>query len=158
MTVNPKCSFNPCDNPRKSKGFCSTHYAQMSRGAALSQVLPDNPCPSPDCGRMKSHSARRCKRCNQLRWRYSLTDSWLDLNFAPGRYKCSNLGCEKDTLLQVDHDHACCPEGRFGSSHKRSCGRCVRGWLCKGCNVALGLLQENPQKIRGLLEYITDKG
>ncbi|MFE9657685.1 endonuclease domain-containing protein [Micromonospora sp. NPDC006431] len=36
--------------------------------------------------------------------------------------------------LPVDHDHLCCP-GR------ESCGRCVRGLLCAGCNGNLGLVE-----------------
>lgn len=36
--------------------------------------------------------------------------------------------------LYVDHDHDCCP-GR------ESCGRCVRGLLCSGCNGTLGELE-----------------
>jgi len=31
----------------------------------------------------------------------------------------------------VDHDHACCPGWK-------SCGKCVRGMLCEGCNIVLG--------------------
>lgn len=36
--------------------------------------------------------------------------------------------------LAVDHDHACCP-GNY------SCGQCVRGLLCNGCNQGLGRLE-----------------
>ncbi len=36
--------------------------------------------------------------------------------------------------LPIDHDHLCCP-GR------ESCGQCVRGLLCAGCNGFLGLVE-----------------
>ena len=35
----------------------------------------------------------------------------------------------------VDHDHACCPEGG------RSCGKCIRGLLCMECNKYLGFYE-----------------
>lgn len=34
----------------------------------------------------------------------------------------------------VDHNHACC-------SGKRSCGKCVRGLLCRGCNWRLEAIE-----------------
>lgn len=36
--------------------------------------------------------------------------------------------------LAVDHDHGCCPG-------KKSCGECVRGLLCTGCNLKLGRME-----------------
>lgn len=38
-------------------------------------------------------------------------------------------------LIHVDHNHACCPG-------KRSCGKCVRGFLCPWCNKRLGTLED----------------
>lgn len=46
----------------------------------------------------------------------------------------------------VDHDHACCPAGA-------SCGECIRGLLCNGCNTALGVL-ENEEKVAMLMAYL----
>ena len=37
--------------------------------------------------------------------------------------------------LYIDHDHACCPD------HHNTCGRCVRGLLCSGCNGFLGEME-----------------
>ena len=36
----------------------------------------------------------------------------------------------------TDHDHACCPG-------TKSCGKCVRGVLCRGCNTAIGLMNDD---------------
>jgi len=47
----------------------------------------------------------------------------------------------------IDHDHRCCPgEG--------SCGKCIRGLTCSPCNVAAGMLRDNPVKARNLADYL----
>ena len=61
-----------------------------------------------------------------------------------------NGGCEacgsKENLC-VDHDHSCCP-GEY------SCGKCVRGMLCKACNIAEGWLDSDPQRAILLAQYM----
>ena len=71
---------------------------------------------------------------------------------ATSKKMCGNSGCGGTEELGIDHDHSCCSYTTFNT--KYSCGNCVRGWLCRGCNVALGHLQENPDKIRGLVTYL----
>lgn len=50
-------------------------------------------------------------------------------------------------LLVVDHDHGCCPG-------EKSCGACVRGLLCGGCNSAAGMLGEDPARAAALAAYL----
>lgn len=50
--------------------------------------------------------------------------------------------------LVVDHDHACCP----GDSH--SCGRCVRGLICRACNAAAGQVRDDPEVALSLAAYL----
>ena len=47
----------------------------------------------------------------------------------------------------VDHDHACC-DGR------KTCGKCVRGLLCRKCNAALGDFKDNIQTLLNAVEYL----
>lgn len=51
--------------------------------------------------------------------------------------------------LSIDHDHACCP-GR------ESCGRCVRGLLCRPCNDLLGHARDDLAFFRRALAYLAD--
>ena len=61
---------------------------------------------------------------------------------------CAICGKEGNWLtLLVDHDHSCC-DSQF------SCGKCIRGALCKGCNTALGLLKESAETIKKALDYM----
>lgn len=52
-----------------------------------------------------------------------------------------------DTTPYVDHDHNCC-------SGKRSCGICVRGLICRGCNIMLGAARDNITTLRNATQYL----
>lgn len=58
--------------------------------------------------------------------------------------------CKNDNngkRLMVDHDHKCCPG-------VRTCGRCIRGLLCKNCNWALGNAKEDILILQKMIEYL----
>lgn len=64
------------------------------------------------------------------------------------RGKCANPGCHRSfakdgrgttNRLHTDHDHV---TGKF------------RGLLCGRCNVTLGLMEESPERLRGLIAYL----
>lgn len=59
---------------------------------------------------------------------------------------CGETSPKGQRPWHVDHDHACCPG-------QTSCGKCVRGLLCRNCNVALGMLGDNKERVRLLLDY-----
>lgn len=54
----------------------------------------------------------------------------------------------KDAVWAVDHDHSCCPDARV------TCGRCVRGILCRNCNAALGLFGDNVEVLMSAAAYL----
>ena len=56
--------------------------------------------------------------------------------------------CQKSPATVVDHDHSCCA-GSY------SCGKCVRGLLCGKCNMALGLVADDPDTLVNMLNYVS---
>jgi len=56
-------------------------------------------------------------------------------------FVCGILEKECKQRLNMDHDHK---TGKF------------RGWLCKKCNVALGLLDSSNEKIIALYKYLNE--
>lgn len=47
----------------------------------------------------------------------------------------------------IDHDHACCPTDT-------TCGKCVRGILCRDCNLMLGHAKDNLSTLKKGVEYL----
>lgn len=60
---------------------------------------------------------------------------------------CGGRPTTEGRTFAIDHDHECCP-GNY------SCGNCVRGLLCNQCNVALGLVRDDPDRLMRLAEYV----
>lgn len=50
--------------------------------------------------------------------------------------------------FHIDHDHSCC-------SGEGSCGKCLRGLLCRSCNMGIGLLKDNPSVLASAVEYLS---
>ena len=50
-------------------------------------------------------------------------------------------------VLNWDHDHRCCRVG---------CAACFRGWICQSCNTALGMVDDDPQLLLRLAQYVVN--
>lgn len=104
-----------------------------------------------ECGRAYArtwHQANADKvRGMNIKKRYNMTLEEFNAMLDRQGGLCANPACT-ESATDIDHDHACCPE------NGRSCGKCVRGILCNGCNVAEGRLRSNPALMLGLAEYV----
>jgi len=89
-----------------------------------------------------------------IRLKYTLTKDQYDALLQAQGGGCAICGTDKPgnraLLLNVDHDHACCP------GHK-SCGKCVRGLLCARCNVGLGAFSDNPDRMVAAAAYLVTR-
>jgi hypothetical protein len=54
---------------------------------------------------------------------------------------------EEVGTLCVDHDHTCCPG-------PKTCGQCLRGLLCSRCNAAIGLLDDDIDRMHTAAAYV----
>lgn len=104
----------------------------------------------------KTYLRYSCKRC-QCKYqsskregrrykRYSLTDEQYNDLLNNQDNKCAI--CKQFLEIpHVDHDHNCCPSGV-------SCGQCVRGVLCKHCNIGISHFKDNPEYLQAAADYL----
>lgn len=124
--------------------------------------------PCKDCvnekGRNQSPEWKRRKADLQKKYRAaSPTHRWTvylrQYNLTPERYRelldaqgggcaiCQVDECSTGHRFSVDHDHRCCP--RYSS-----CGECVRGLLCRTCNIGIGNLGDDSTRLRKAADYL----
>jgi hypothetical protein len=124
-----------------------------NRGAKDGLQAYCKPCTSAQVnGRLKGPDRERVLRINRnsrFKRVYGITHDEYDEMLAWQRGRC--WICQEppsdDRRLAVDHDHACCPG-------EKSCGKCIRGLLCRRCNQAIGLFKENVDLIRWAATYV----
>lgn len=117
--------------------------------------------------RTKAGIASSCKRClsardkvrnkhgRGVRSRYNISLSDYDRILAEQDGRCAVCKTDKPvgkgaSRFSVDHDHACCPG-------KKSCGKCVRGLLCRLCNIGIGALRDDISVLAHAIEYLSSR-
>lgn len=84
------------------------------------------------------------------KYRHNLPDDWYDKTLEKQDGVCAICrGIEKNGYnFSIDHEHGkCCPP-------TKSCIKCARGLLCGDCNLTLGLMKDNPERLRQAANYL----
>lgn len=141
------CSIKGCRGKHSAHGLCGLHDARRRRGADLSHdpIYGFKGCSVPGCDR-EHWSKKMCRRHGEQAKRYNLTVAeMIPLIGSP----CMICGVSPETPF-IDHDHSCCPQSTG------TCGKCVRGVLCQGCNLGLGAFRDDPDRMRAAAKYIEE--
>ncbi len=124
-------------------------------GGSLTGMRSDAKWCSATCrSRAKKNADRPLHRATRTAW-HKARGRWLRHHLDPERaVEMLQRGCmicrqsfATPEDAKVDHDHGCCPG-------PLSCGACVRGMLCHGCNAGLGLFGDDPARLLAAVEYL----
>src|SRR5688572_4448290 len=138
------CEVEDCSRKHKGHGYCEAHLKQKKKHGETFPVRSKrvNPTTCKKCGvavprNRKGYYLTQCRRCHHLAMFGLTKESYADilLKQGGGCAICGETEGVAGRSLHVDHDRNCC-------NRRQSCGKCVRGILCSGCNTALGLLGE----------------
>lgn len=97
----------------------------------------------------KASNCMECGRWRSVKAQLGITRAeWLWLAQQQGNvcYLCGEV--KDDRKLCVDHDHACCPDGR-------ACKQCIRGLLCDTCNRLIGLAETRQLVADRFADYLS---
>lgn len=100
-------------------------------------------------GYVRTPAGKRAQSKQKRMSKYRLDDT----SFANMLTAQKNLCAICERLLvagrgtHVDHDHACC-------SGSKTCGKCVRGLLCDGCNHMIGKAHDDVSLLRAAANYL----
>jgi Recombination endonuclease VII len=123
-------SDRPLTQSERNKRYYENHKEQsLARNA---QFYRDN----------KEAQAKRHRNT-----RHGITQEWFDSKLVEQDNKCAVCRKPFERTPHIDHDHKCCPK-------LKSCDKCRRGLLCEGCNIGLGMLQENPEILSNAIQYV----
>lgn len=149
----PDCHVEGCDRRSESKTgirstVCAIHAAHVRAGRTPTQgkrMGQLQKCTLPGCEE-PFRSSRLCNKHDTRRRNYGIdTPRFIEVLTSP----CGICGATEN--LHIDHDHACCPGAK-------SCGGCVRGALCGGCNLGLGAFRDNPTRLALAIQYLSENG
>jgi hypothetical protein len=129
-----------CARRQGHAGECRTAAAMVDRRERKGRQRGRNPSDGPAAKRRYFQKFKLA--------RYGLTKEQFDQLLEAQQNTCAMCRepFQEGQPICIDHDHACCP------SEKRSCGKCIRGLLCRSCNTSLGHIERRYALARAYLE------
>jgi hypothetical protein len=121
--------LDDCGGSHYGKGYCRPHYARLVRNGTVER---QNTQIDVDKEYLYEGTKMLVRKEYQLVAKYKIS---LDEYKRRSETGCEICGINLNNNLQVDHDHNCC-NGII------TCGKCVRGIICPGCNMAVGKYEE----------------
>lgn len=114
---------------------------------------------SPSCSQIQTRvrvKEWRAARPTMRRWaeRHSISYERVLACLQSQHFNCAScktpLVLDNPKMVHIDHDHSCC-------TGRQSCGMCIRGILCFKCNIALGMVDDEIDKLQCLIHYLENK-
>lgn len=140
-----KCSeVKPLDQFTKGKGYKDgrRNWCKSCDAARMRKYFSDNP--------EKYEANKRIDRARRANYRrHSL--SIEEYNELLSRYDGKCYVCQIAEATHIDHDHNCCNSTRY------TCGKCVRGILCRDCNLLLGNAKDRVDTLSNAVLYLTSQ-
>lgn len=135
------CQIYGCENPHYSGAYCRQHWTQKNNGKDVNAPLKGSAdffgiCSIASCDKSTSHRFNICSHHRHVAVKYSMTNEAYEEFMHPNA--CA--ACGSNRKLSVHHDHRCCQSSK-------SCGKCVVALLCGNCNIAAGLLGDDPERL-----------
>lgn len=177
-----KCKVSFCDRETRIGDLCGGHYQQAYAGKPFMPLRKRSTPGTPSlrdtegrklciecstwqmvsqfCVSVKASDGlhQYCKACMKNKKyvaRYGITSEQVAALKAKQNWCCKLCGIHEDSteqgLLYVDHDHSHC-------TAKNGCPDCVRGLLCRDCNIGIGHFHDDVALMALAIEYIRLKG
>lgn len=142
-----ECSWEGCGRIVHAAGFCNAHYTRNRNGRPMGDPIREKSsqakCGMSNC-ELPHHTSGACLQHYRLGWKHNLSVIQLDMLLLDA--VCEICGNDSGPF-HIDHDHSCCPG-------KGSCGRCIRGVLCQGCNTGMGQMLDSKVVLLSAVRYL----
>jgi len=139
------CIIEDCNTKIYRRDLCVKHFTRWYKYGSPYVVLrcwrAPVECELEGCKR-KYLAKGLCSRHYDMRRKYNVSDEWMMGHIDSACDICEITEEESYRPLMVDHDH------KTGK---------IRGILCNNCNLALGLLSDDPNRAQKLIDYILSR-
>ena len=152
-----------CGRPVYAKYQCREHYDVLQRKIHADKVAQRDErlrkiqlelethgdyCGVPSCTVLTMRRTGLCKAHEGRAKRWQLAPS--ELISILSESECRICGATENLVLDHQHGMPC----EVNHSGANGCIQCFRGVLCSSCNYGIGLLGDNPERIRNALRYL----